>query len=216
MRIHFLTAVALPAGTTRQAGGWGSRDFRDMNFTEQFLAEVRAVLDEVDSDVIEKMAHALAAVRSRGGRLFALGIGGNAANASHLVNDLRKIVGMEAYAPTDNVAELTARTNDEGWASVFEAWLRTSRLAPTDAVLALSVGGGSLEQNISPKIRSMRFPSPVKRAPLSLGSWGAMADTPPRSPMCVSLYRPATRLTSRHTPKLSNLSCGTCWCLTPR
>jgi D-sedoheptulose 7-phosphate isomerase len=129
-----------------------------ITFTEQFLAEVRAVLDEVDSDVIEKMAHALAAVRSRGGRLFALGIGGNAANASHLVNDLRKIAGMEAYAPTDNVAELTARTNDEGWASVFEAWLRISRLAPSDAVLALSVGGGSLEQNISPNlVRALSF-----------------------------------------------------------
>ena len=129
-----------------------------ITFTEQFLAEVRSILDEVDSDVIEKMAHALAAVRSRGGRLFALGLGGNAANASHLVNDLRKIAGMEAYAPTDNVAELTARTNDEGWASVFEAWLRTSRLAPSDAVLALSVGGGSLEQNISPNlVRALSF-----------------------------------------------------------
>src|SRR5580704_2687829 len=123
-----------------------------MSFTEQFLAEVRSIIDEVDSDVIEKMAHTLAGVRSRGGRLFALGVGGNAANASHLVNDLRKIAGMEAYAPTDNVAELTARTNDEGWASVFEAWLRTSRLTPSDAVLALSVGGGSLEQNISPNL----------------------------------------------------------------
>jgi D-sedoheptulose 7-phosphate isomerase len=129
-----------------------------MSFTEQFLAEVRSIIDEVDSDVIEKMAHTLAGVRSRGGRLFALGVGGNAANASHLVNDLRKIAGMEAYAPTDNVAELTARTNDEGWASVFEAWLRTSRLTPSDAVLALSVGGGSLEQNITPNlVRALSF-----------------------------------------------------------
>jgi D-sedoheptulose 7-phosphate isomerase len=129
-----------------------------MTFTEQFLAEVRSVLDGLDHDTIERMAYTLAEVRSRGGRLFVLGIGGNAANASHVVNDLRKVAGMEAYAPTDNVSELTARTNDEGWASVFESWLRTSRLGPLDAVLALSVGGGSLEQNVSPNlVRALSF-----------------------------------------------------------
>ena len=94
----------------------------------------------------------LAETRARGGRLFILGVGGSAANASHAVNDFRKIAGMEAYAPTDNVSELTARTNDEGWASVFESWLRTSRLRPDDMVLVFSVGGGSVEKQISPNL----------------------------------------------------------------
>jgi D-sedoheptulose 7-phosphate isomerase len=94
----------------------------------------------------------LAATRSSGGRLFILGVGGSAANASHAVNDFRKIAGIEAYAPTDNVAELTARTNDEGWASVFEAWLAVSRLRPEDTLLVFSVGGGNLEKNVSPNL----------------------------------------------------------------
>lgn len=129
-----------------------------MTFTDQFLAEIQSVLDGLDRDAIERMAHTLAEVRSRGGRLFALGVGGSAANASHVVNDLRKGAGIEAYAPTDNVSELTARTNDEGWASVFESWLRTSRLGPKDAVLVLSVGGGSIEHNISPNlVRALSF-----------------------------------------------------------
>jgi D-sedoheptulose 7-phosphate isomerase len=98
------------------------------------------------------MAALLAEVRESGGRLFILGVGGSAANASHAVNDFRKIVGLEAYAPTDNVSELTARTNDEGWATVFEAWLRGSRLRAADAVLVFSVGGGNLEKNVSPNL----------------------------------------------------------------
>jgi D-sedoheptulose 7-phosphate isomerase len=105
-------------------------------------------------DLCEKAVEDLAEVRDRGGRLFVLGVGGSAANASHAVNDFRKIAEFEAYAPTDNVAELTARTNDEGWPSVFVEWLRTSRLSAKDGLLILSVGGGSLENNISPNLVS--------------------------------------------------------------
>jgi D-sedoheptulose 7-phosphate isomerase len=98
------------------------------------------------------MAELLAATRARGGRLFILGVGGSAANASHAVNDFRKIAGIETYAPTDNVSELTARTNDEGWASVFVEWLKISRLSEQDCILVFSVGGGNLEQNVSPNL----------------------------------------------------------------
>ncbi len=123
-----------------------------MNFTEQFLAEAREVIDRLDREAIEKMAVLLRAVRDRGGRLFILGVGGSAANASHAVNDFRKICGFEAYAPSDNVSELTARTNDDGWESVFEQWLKGSRLRADDGVLVFSVGGGNLEKNVSPNL----------------------------------------------------------------
>jgi D-sedoheptulose 7-phosphate isomerase len=123
-----------------------------MSFTEQFLAEARQVIDGLDRAAIDRSVELLAATRARGGRLFILGVGGSAANASHAVNDFRKIAGLEAYAPTDNVSELTARTNDEGWATVFESWLRTSRLRREDAVLVLSLGGGNLEKNVSPNL----------------------------------------------------------------
>ena len=123
-----------------------------MTFTEQYLAEAAEVLKRIDSRSVEAVAALLADCRARGGRLFILGVGGSAANASHAVNDFRKICGMEAYAPTDNVAELTARANDEGWASVFEGWLRVSRLRAPDAVLVFSVGGGDLEKQISPNL----------------------------------------------------------------
>src|ERR1051326_1889241 len=133
-----------------------------MNFSRQFLAELKMILDRLDPDRIEHMATLLAATRARGGRLFILGVGGSAANASHAVNDFRKIAGMEAYAPTDNVAELTARTNDEGWATVFESWLRTSRLRAEDAVLVLSVGGGDAEKNISANlVRALQYAKTV-------------------------------------------------------
>src|SRR5215468_9326761 len=112
-------------------------------FSASFLAEVREVAEKLDVQSIEQIAMLLATVRERGGRLFIIGVGGSAANASHAVNDFRKLTGIEAYAPTDNVAELTARINDEGWQSVFAAWLETSRLQPRDAVLVFSVGGGS-------------------------------------------------------------------------
>ncbi len=123
-----------------------------MSFTRQFLSEAKAVIDGLNEEQIERMASLLSATRERGGRLFILGVGGSAANASHAVNDFRKIAGMEAYAPTDNVSELTARTNDEGWAGVFEAWLRGSRLRKADTLLVFSVGGGNLEKNVSPNL----------------------------------------------------------------
>jgi D-sedoheptulose 7-phosphate isomerase len=123
-----------------------------MTFTEQFLAEAKQVIDGLDRGSIDRMVALLRQTRDRGGRLFLLGVGGSAANASHAVNDFRKIVGLESYAPTDNVSELTARTNDEGWATIFESWLRTSRLRKEDAILVLSVGGGNLEKNVSPNL----------------------------------------------------------------
>jgi D-sedoheptulose 7-phosphate isomerase len=121
-------------------------------FAQQFLAEARNVIDRLDPASIESAASLLALTRASGGRLFILGVGGSAANASHAVNDFRKIAGIEAYAPTDNVSELTARVNDEGWATVFEAWLRVSRLRANDLVLVFSVGGGDLEKNVSPNL----------------------------------------------------------------
>lgn len=117
-----------------------------MNFTESFLAEVQQVTAGLNVAAIEKMVDELAALRERGGRLFILGVGGSAGNASHAVNDFRKICGFEAYAPTDNVSELTARTNDEGWATVLAAWLTGSRINAKDALLIFSVGGGNLEK----------------------------------------------------------------------
>jgi len=123
-----------------------------MSFTQQFLAEAKQVIDGLDVDAIERVVAILAATRSAGGRLFILGVGGSAANASHAVNDFRKIAGIEAYTPTDNVSELTARTNDEGWAGVFESWLTVSRLNARDALLVFSVGGGNLEKNVSPNL----------------------------------------------------------------
>ena len=123
-----------------------------MTFTEQFLAESTEILRRIDVAAVERLAATLAACRAGGGRLFVLGVGGSAANASHAVNDFRKICGLEAYAPTDNVAELTARTNDEGWAGVFQGWLRVSRLNEVDALLIFSVGGGDLEQSVSPNL----------------------------------------------------------------
>jgi len=121
-------------------------------FSAAFLAEVREIADRLNPESIEKAVALLVSVRERSGRLFVIGVGGSAANASHAVNDFRKIAGIEAYAPTDNVSELTARVNDEGWSSVFAAWLQVSRLNPRDALLVFSVGGGSLEQNVSPNI----------------------------------------------------------------
>lgn len=123
-----------------------------MSFAHEYLAESIHIIEKLERNQIEKMATLLAEVRERAGRLFILGVGGSAANASHAVNDFRKICGIEAYAPTDNVAELTARTNDDGWASVFEQWLKVSRLRHDDLVLVLSVGGGNLEKNVSPNL----------------------------------------------------------------
>ena len=123
-----------------------------MSFAETHLKETAEIAARIDTAAVEKVVDILASVRAGGGRLFILGVGGSAGSASHAVNDFRKLVGLEAYAPTDNVSELTARTNDEGWATVLVEWLKTSRVGARDAVLVLSVGGGSLEKNISPNI----------------------------------------------------------------
>lgn len=123
-----------------------------MSYAKQHLAEATQIIAGLDVDAIEKMVALLADLRARGGRLFFLGVGGSAANCSHAVNDFRKIAGIEAYAPTDNVSELTARTNDEGWESVFAAWLKVSKFNAQDMLCVFSVGGGSLEKNISPNL----------------------------------------------------------------
>ncbi len=123
-----------------------------MTFSDQFLTEVKEVTTQLDSASIERMAGLLAEIRNDSGRLFILGVGGSAANASHAVNDFRKLVGLEAYAPTDNVSELTARTNDEGWSTTFDRWLRVSKLTAKDGLLVLSVGGGDLEKQVSPNL----------------------------------------------------------------
>jgi D-sedoheptulose 7-phosphate isomerase len=120
-----------------------------MSFVEEYLAEVEQIVARLDRDAIRGLVRLLREVRQREGRLFILGVGGSAANASHAVNDFRKLVGIEAYTPTDNVSELTARTNDEGWTSVFAAWLRGSRLGSRDMVLVFSVGGGDAARNVS-------------------------------------------------------------------
>ena len=120
-----------------------------MTFSESYLEETRRIVGELDPDSIERLATGLAEVRDAGGRLFVLGVGGSAAHAGHAVNDFRKLCGFETYAPTDNVSELTARVNDDGWDSAYAEWLRGSRLGSGDAVLALSVGGGSVATNLS-------------------------------------------------------------------
>ena len=120
--------------------------------TSLYLAEVSEIVERIDQAAIERIALLLKELRDRGGRLFLLGVGGSAANCSHATNDFRKLAGIQAYAPTDNVSELTARTNDEGWESVFTGWLKVSRLARGDMVFVFSVGGGSLEKNISPNL----------------------------------------------------------------
>src|ERR1700752_5520977 len=121
-------------------------------FADKFLAEAAEIAARLDRGSLEKAAKMIGELRTTGGRLFILGVGGSAANASHAGNDFRKIAGIEAYAPTDNVSELTARTNDEGWATVFEAWLKTSKLHARDAVMVFSVGGGDVERNVSPNL----------------------------------------------------------------
>jgi D-sedoheptulose 7-phosphate isomerase len=123
-----------------------------MSYSSDYLAEARQIVDQLDLEPIERMAHLLAETREKGGRLFILGVGGGAGHASHAVNDFRKIANIEAYAPTDNVSELTARINDDGWSGVFENWLKVSRLREADLILVFSVGGGNLEKNVSPNL----------------------------------------------------------------
>jgi D-sedoheptulose 7-phosphate isomerase len=123
-----------------------------MTFTEKHLQEVAAIAQKLDVAAIEQMAALLARIKGASGRIFFLGVGGSAANCAHAVNDFRKLAGIECYAPTDNVAELTARVNDEGWESSFVGWLKVSRLGSKDAVFVLSVGGGDADRNISPNL----------------------------------------------------------------
>src|SRR5512143_3717995 len=125
-----------------------------MRHSDVYLKEVADLAARIPADLVESMCDELVALRGREGRLFILGVGGSAANCSHAVNDFRKLCGIEAYAPTDNVSELTARTNDEGWSSVFEGWLKISRLGAKDMVFVFSVGGGNLEKNVSPNLVS--------------------------------------------------------------
>jgi D-sedoheptulose 7-phosphate isomerase len=133
-----------------------------MTYTQKHLAEAAEVIRLLDAEAIERMAELLARLRERQGRLFFLGVGGSAGNCSHAVNDFRKIVGIESYAPTDNVSELTARTNDEGWETVFAEWLKTSRLSKNDMLFIFSVGGGNLEKNISPNlVRALQYAQTV-------------------------------------------------------
>ena len=123
-----------------------------MSFSQGFFAQAAAIATQIDHALVERMATELAAVREAGGRLFLLGVGGSAANCSHAVNDFRKLTGIEAYAPTDNVSELTARTNDEGWDTVFAAWLQVSKANARDAIFVMSVGGGDADRNVSPNL----------------------------------------------------------------
>lgn len=123
-----------------------------MSYAQQHLNEAIEIIQKIDAQQVERMADLLAGVKVEGGRIFFLGVGGSAGNCSHAVNDFRKIVGIESYAPTDNVSELTARTNDEGWSTVFVEWLKVSKLLAKDALFIFSVGGGNLEKNISPNL----------------------------------------------------------------
>jgi len=122
------------------------------SYSEQHLRETQEIISKLEPGVLERIVDKLVEVRAREGRLFILGVGGSAANASHAVNDFRKIGGIECYSPTDNVSELTARTNDEGWATIFAEWLRGSKLNARDGLLIFSVGGGNLEKNVSPNL----------------------------------------------------------------
>ena len=153
-----------------------------MSYSEQHLKETIEITKLIDSSVIEKMAEIILKTKSNKGRLFFLGCGGSAGNASHAVNDFRKIVGIESYAPTDNVSELTARTNDEGWDTIFCEWLRVSKLNENDTIFVLSVGGGNLEKNISPNlVKAVMLAKEVKASVIGVvgrdgGYTGSVAD----------------------------------------
>jgi len=137
-----------------------------MTHTERYLREAAEIALRIDHAAVERMAAGLSELRRRGGRLFLLGVGGSAANCSHAVNDFRKLCGIEAYSPVDNVAELTARTNDEGWETVFEAWLQTSQASERDAVMVFSVGGGDVDRGVS--VNLVRALDEAKRRGLAI------------------------------------------------
>ena len=133
-----------------------------MDYIERYLQDAGKIVEQLDQKEIQKILDMLVELRDRNGRMFILGVGGSAGNASHAVNDFRKIVGIEAYAPTDNVAELTARVNDDGWETVFSNWLRVSNLRSSDLIMVFSVGGGNLEHNVSPNlVRALEYAKEV-------------------------------------------------------
>jgi len=143
----------------------GGMGYMTTNFIKQHLKESAEIIRKLDTDAIDRVVDLLVSVRGRGGRIFFLGVGGSAANCSHAVNDFRKLAGIEAYAPTDNVSEMTARINDEGWGGVFAAWLLASRLNSKDAVFIMSVGGGDAENNVSPNlVEAIKFAKQVGAA----------------------------------------------------
>ncbi|MEY2491930.1 MAG: D-sedoheptulose 7-phosphate isomerase [Verrucomicrobiota bacterium] len=160
-----------------------------MSYSEWHLRETAEVLAQLDPVLCEQAVALLADAHSRGGRLFILGVGGSAANASHAANDFRKLAGMECYAPTDNVSELTAPTNDEGWSSVFVEWLKGSRLNAKDALLILSVGGGNAEKNVSPNLISA-LQLARERGRSVLGIVGRDGATPRKWPTCALSFPP--------------------------
>ena len=144
--------MALPGNNSVSSLSPGISEELGADYTEAYLEEVKTIVDLIDRASIYRMIGHLLEIRERGGRLFFLGVGGSAANASHAVNDFRKICGFEAYTPVDNISELTARINDDGWENVFVEWLKKSRLNENDGLFVLSVGGGNLEKNISPNL----------------------------------------------------------------
>jgi D-sedoheptulose 7-phosphate isomerase len=153
-----------------------------VEFAKQFLDETIHIIRSLDPAGIEKAVQTLVDVRERGGRLFILGVGGSAGHASHAVNDFRKICGIESYAPTDNVSELTARTNDEGWETTFVAWLKVSRLAARDCIMVFSVGGGNLDRKVSPNlVRALEYAQETKASIVAIvgrdGGYAAKAAT---------------------------------------
>jgi D-sedoheptulose 7-phosphate isomerase len=165
------------------------------SYSQTYLSEVAEIAGSIDPSQLEEMATGIAAVRERGGRLFILGVGGGAGHASHAVNDFRKICHLESYTPTDNVSELTARTNDEGWDTSYEAWLKTSRLSEKDGVLVFSVGGGSREHNISMNlVRAVELAKQVGASVFGIvgkpdGVTAQLADT------CIVVQSPPERVT---------------------
>ena len=182
-----------------------------MTFSKEFLSESVAVIDAIDTERIEEVAHGLAALRERGGRLFILGVGGSAGHASHAVNDFRKICDIESYAPTDNVSELTARVNDEGWDTTFAEWLRGSRLSANDALLVFSVGGGDEAKGVSANIVAALRLARRSGARRSSASWAATAAPPRSSPRPPSSFRRFMPSTSPRTPRDCARWSGTCW-----
>ena len=171
-----------------------------ISYTQSYLEETHVVLEQIDPVDVERLARELAGVRNRGGRLFILGVGGSAGHASHAVNDFRKICGFEAYSPGDNVSELTARVNDEGWDTCFSNWLSCSRLNTTDGLLIFSVGGGNLERNVSVNlVRSIELARRVGAK--VFGIVGRDGGSPPWQRTPVSSSRPSLMTASPPTPR---------------